>query len=282
MKNTNSAVRAAFVILFSVHLFVARSQPLVEIEATLAQLGQRMITAVSEEARMAAGDSFSVIIDAHLLRADFFNYPLEKVSNLSKLISPDKNFRIYTWSIPLKNRHFAFYGRLVVQTPKGLKAIVLEDKAEQISSPEMQLLKPENWYGAVYYDIIKTKEKKQVYYTLIGYRPSRATHNEKIIDVLNLDNRGLVRFGDRIFETPKIGDVSYRKPPYRLIFRYSPKATATIRWAEKDKRIVMDHLAVPDVNMKNKWELYGPDFTYDALYWKEGKWYLKEEILPPS
>jgi hypothetical protein len=121
-----------------------------------------------------------------------------------------------------------------------------------------------------------------VYYTLLGYRPSRATHNQKIIDVLNIEGRNMVRFGDKIFETPKIGDAKYKKPPHRLIFRYSTKATASIRWQEKEKQIMMDHLSVPDISMKEKWELYGPDFSYDALYWKEGKWYLKEEIMPKT
>jgi len=268
--------------LFFVTTAAQTQNTIADVEAQLAYLGNRMITAVNEDARLAAADSFADILDAHLLDPDFNNHPLDKVTNLSKLKSPDKNFRIYTWSVPLKNREFNFYGRLVMQTGKGLKAIDLIDGAATQTLPEYQLLKPENWYGAVYYDIIKTKDKKQVYYTLLGYRPSRATYNQKIIDVLNLDNRNAIRFGDKIFETPKIGDVKYKKPPHRLIFRYSPKVTASIRWQEKEKQIMMDHLSVPDISMRGKWELYGPDFSYDALFWKEGKWYLKEELMPKT
>ena len=40
----------------------------------------------------------------------------------------------------------------------------------------------------------------------------------------------------------------------------------------------MDHLAPQDASMKRMYSFYGPDFTYDALYWNKGHWKLEEQI----
>jgi hypothetical protein len=47
---------------------------------------------------------------------------------------------------------------------------------------------------------------------------------------------------------------------------------------DKENRFVFDHLAPPDASMKEDWTTYGPDFTYDALFWKDGFWQLEEGI----
>ena len=44
----------------------------------------------------------------------------------------------------------------------------------------------------------------------------------------------------------------------------------------------MDHLAPQDASMKRMYSFYGPDFTYDALYWNKGHWKLEEQIEAPS
>lgn len=267
-------------ILVFLYVLVAASanaqQSVQDVETRLAAFGEIMINGVEESTRLAANDSFTDLLDDNLKFEIIYKHPLEAVKNLSKLTSPDGNFRIYSWAVPLKNREYAFFGRLVLKTETGFKVVNLTDGQKQ-ENIEYQLLKAENWFGAVYYEIVKTKQKKEVYYTLLGYRPSRNSYNQKVIEVLNLD-RNTVRFGDKIFETPKIGDQKYKRPPQRLVLRYSPKVSATIKYYPKEKQIVLDHLAVPDASQRGQWQFYGPDFSYDALMWEKGKWRLQEEI----
>lgn len=266
------------IVLSLSFLGVFSQQNLAEAEDELVRLGKNTITLKTEEERLAAADSFAAELDQAIDNEESFSYPFEKVSNLSKLISPSKDFRIYSWAVPLKNGGFNFYGRLVLKTKEGFKTIELTDGAGNMELPEYQFSKPEDWYGVIYYDIRATKNKSKTYYTLFGYRPNTRTHNEKVLDVLELSNLEKIRFGEQIFNTPKINGIKYKKRPYRLIFRYNPKSVATIKYVDSENKIIMDHLSVPDASMKDNWAMYGPDFSYDALFWEKGQWQLEEEI----
>jgi hypothetical protein len=256
----------------------AFSQSPQDVENELARLGINSVQLRTEEERLAASDTFSMLLDQIINSEAAFNHPFEKVKNLSKLQSPDQNFRIYTWSVPLRNGSFAFYGRLVFKEKNTFSVIALIDNGVNIENPEFQLLKADQWYGAVYYDIIKTKHKKNTYYTLLGYRPNNSSHNEKVLEVLATDNLEPVRFGSRIFNTPTLNGMNYQRPPFRLILRYNPKTVAFLRYMAQDDKIIMDHLAPPDASQKGLWAYYGQDFTYDALFWEEGMWQLQENI----
>jgi len=247
-------------------------------EVELARLGQNCIRQKTEEQRLAAADTFADLLEKKIYDTESFSYPFEKVTNLSKLIAPDKSFRIYTWSVPMRDGSFTFYGRLVLNEQKVLRIVKLTDAASSLENPENMLLKPEQWYGAIYYDIIPTKEKGSIYYTLLGYRPNNSTHHEKILEPLCLENSNKLRFGAKIFNTPLLNTIKYKRPPYRLILRYSPKSSASVKYIVEEKRIVMDHLAPADVVAKDDWARYGPDFSYQALFWEDGHWQLEDEI----
>ncbi len=265
------------IFIFMLCTTAGAAQSLAEIEAVLTELGQQTIFLKTEEERLTAGDEFEAVLDGAIGNEESFNYPFESVKNLSKLVAPDNAFRIYTWSIPLKDGSFRFYGR-IVYPDETYRVIKLEEPQEGFEKPEFNLLMPGEWYGAVYYDIQKTKHKKLSYYTLLGYRPNRATHNEKLMEVLSSDNIERLRFGAKIFNTPILNSIKYERPPYRLIFRYNAKTVFGLRWDEKANRYVFDHLAPPDASMKEDWNAYGPDFTYDALYWEDGFWQLEEGV----
>jgi hypothetical protein len=269
--------KTAILILLLTISLSGRGQKLGETEKHLAELGQQTIFLKTEEERLTAGDEFAALLDATIGNEESFNYAFEAVQNLSKLRAPDKRFRIYTWSIPLKDGSYRFYGRLVLPD-KAYRIIKLNEPEEGFAKPEFNLLMASEWYGAVYYDIQQTKHKKTTYYTLVGYRPSRATYNEKVLEVIDAENVERLRFGAQIFNTPRLNGVALKRPPYRLIFRYNPKTVFGLRWVEKEKRFVFDHLAPPDASMQTDWRTYGPDFTYDALYWEDGYWQLEEGI----
>ena len=45
-----------------------------------------------------------------------------------------------------------------------------------------------------------------------------------------------------------------------------------LNYESAENRIVFDHLAPPDPNLKGKFELYGPDFSYDGFKFLNGRW----------
>jgi hypothetical protein len=58
----------------------------------------------------------------------------------------------------------------------------------------------------------------------------------------------------------------------RIIFEYDRRATMLLNYENAENRIVFDHLAPPDQNLKGKFELYGPDFSYDGFKLLNGRW----------
>ena len=138
--------------------FFTYAQNLQEVELELERLGLNSIQLRTEEERLAASDTFSILLDDLLNSKEAFNYPFDRVKNLSKLTSPDDNFRIFSWSVPLKDGRFAYYGRILTFKNEKYISTYLVDDAVNTENAEYQLLKPSNWYGAIYYDILKHKE----------------------------------------------------------------------------------------------------------------------------
>ena len=270
-------MRLMFIMFFMAKVALGQNE-WQDTEKELARLGYKSIAAITEEERLAVADSFSALLDQTITSQTSFSYPFESVKNLSKLIAPDKSFRIYTWSVPLKNGSFVYNGRLVLKTVNNLKVIKLTDQGDSLNAPEYRQLKASNWFGAIYYDIVQTNHKKTTYYTLLGYRPNRGSYNAKLLEVISSENLETFRFGDKIFNTPRIHGYKHKRKPYRLIFRYNPKIIATVKYNRKRKEIVMDHLSPPDASQQEDWKWYGPDFTFDALYWENSMWQLNEGI----
>ncbi len=134
-------MKTGITTLFLLFAILLKSQTLAVAETELARLGKKTIEAKTEEERLAAADTFALQLDAAISKKAAFEYPFEAVKNLSKLISPDKNFRIYTWSVPLRNGSFAFFGRVVALRGGKQTITVLTDGGTIEEKPEFKLLK---------------------------------------------------------------------------------------------------------------------------------------------
>lgn len=259
------------------------SQPISDlsrIEQSLAILGSKVLTAETYTERKSACTEFDSLLSEALKIPESFDYQFSQVKNLSRLQSRDKKVTVYTWLLPKESLgNYDFFGYMQIREKKGrIHLYRLRDQTEQIPQPEYTALKPERWYGALYYQIIDVKSQSTTYYTLLGYKPMGNTIQRKVIDVLQLNNPKKPIFGATIFYIQDFADRRYFRKPFRLFYDYSARVSATLRYNEKEKMIIMDHLAPPDYSKKGIYAVYGPDFSYDGLYWNNGHWYLKEQI----
>lgn len=134
-------------------------------------------------------------------------------------------------------------------------------------------LEIDEWYGALYYDIIMTKKRRKRYYTLLGWRGQDAMETQKILEIINISRNDEVTFGSKMIEVdPK------QKPQHRYIMRYNAEVFATMRHEKRPERILMDHLVPRDENMEGIYQFYGPDLSYDAFTFKKGKWILEKDV----
>lgn len=203
-----------------------------------------------------------------------FGNTLPQVRNLSVQLPADKSFALYSWVVPTPNGGFIYKGFLWNPQWKGPKRIVLDDYGTE--DAPYRWLKGGQWVGGICYDILTKKHKGQKVYTLLTFRPGRS-YNTKYVDAIELGkSRKQLHFGSRIFNIRSNGDERYARRPYRIQFRYNSSLSAAVRWDNKHAGIICDHLVPSKEDLNERWFSYGPDFSYDRIYWERGKWQIQE------
>lgn len=259
-----------FVFLFFSTFTLAQPTP-----SSLARLGQEYLTAQNDEDRLSKVEVFADSLwDFISIESNYGNRLLE-VRNLSVQLPEDESFALYTWTVPLRDGTFKFFGFLWNPEWEDQKRLVLEDLGTSEDSP-YRWLRGGEFVGGLCYDILTTKHRGKKHYTLLMFRPGRIYHT-KMIDAIELGNKSYkVHFGSRIFNIRENGDERYKRKPYRIWFRYNSSVTAAVRWDARHRGIICDHLAPSKPNLVEKWFAYGPDFSYDRIQWRRGQWQLDE------
>ena len=107
----------------------------------------------------------------------------------------------------------------------------------------------------------------------IGWDGADKLINRKIVEVLAFTKRGIPVFEKKMFKANRV--ISSR-----LIFEYADRATMLLRYNEKHKMIIIDHLSPAEDRFKDMYQYYGPEMSYDALEFKGGRWLLESNIDP--
>lgn len=272
-----------FLVLFGISFFCipvvfsqdVKPNPFATAENTLKVLGDSITKGSTDFVRRGAVAEFNARFFDLLANPETYNYPFDSIKTISKLKSPDGKMRIYTWILPSRSDGtYKYYGvvqRLNAKT-KEVKLIGLIDVQTPVEEAEMAELKAENWFGTVYYEIIEKKVGKSTYYFLLGWHGNNRSTTMKVIDVIYFDFWDNLTFGAPLFmdESKKIKN--------RLIFEYSAEVVMSLKYEKKKKQIVFDHLSPSSPSLKGQYQHYGPDFTYDGLYFKKGIWNYKKNL----
>ena len=237
---------------------------------SISKIAPAVLHGATDSIRISANDKVIHFMEAVLKYKDSFAFPFDSLLSIAHLTAPDKSFRIYNWILPAKNGTFKYFGYFQQYNKKSRLTIVipLKDASDKIEKAEKSTTGPEKWYGCLYYKILMNKFLGKRYYTLLAWKGYDFRSTKKVIDVLHFVNNK-PKFGLAMFKVKK-------ELKSRLIFQYSAQAVVSLRYVEEEKAIVYDHLSPPSDNLKGQYEFYGPDFTYDALKFKRGKWFLTE------
>jgi hypothetical protein len=247
-----------------------------ELKDTLAVLAKNMQRGENDSVRNASANIFQSLVETILNDPNSFTADFDSVKNISVKTAPDNSFRLYTWTYPNnEGGKYYYYGYLQTYTKQEFKKVKginqtrlislfkLNDSTDAIEKPLSTKLKPEKWYGAVYYSILKNVKNNKSYYTLLGWHGKNQKLTQKIIDVLSLDN-GKPIFGYPLFKSGKV----YH---HRILFEYSSQVSFTLHYDENRKLLVFDHLTKVS-------GLPGPDGTYNAFKFVDGHWELVEDV----
>ncbi|HPX74989.1 MAG TPA: hypothetical protein PLW77_00240 [Bacteroidales bacterium] len=214
-------------------------------------------------------------LESFLAKSESFSADYSKIKKLSVLMSDDKLLKIYTWNLAFQNGSSKYFGFLQYKPSGKINLFFLNDKnynSENDTDPRLYQSNTE-WYGVIYYEIVTKKWNSKTYYTLLGYDAADFLINRKVVETLYFDRKDLPIFGKKMF---KIN----RTQTGRLIFEYADRVTMLLRYNKKQDMIVLDHLVPPEPKYNNMYQFYGPDFSYDALVFKGGKWILETNIDP--
>ncbi len=208
-------------------------------------------------------DEFKTI----LKKEGSFEYGFDSLVNVGKVVSSNGLLRVFTWNLVKADgtsQQFGFI-QYLLKAEKVVQLHQLTDKSDSIDNPGSKILSVENWFGAIYYQIIEIDDPRGKGYTLIGWDGNDLYTNKKVIDVLYFDEKGTPEFGAPIFQVEKI-------KTNRIIFEYSRMVSMLVRWDSDYKMIVMDHLAPNKSIYEGNYKYYGPDLSYDGLKYINNSW----------
>lgn len=245
-------------------------------EDTLAVLGYAVVNDSLPDNRFLACREMIVRLKQVLKTPGSFDYPFERLKSISIQYPQDSSFRIFSWQLYVDEDEYRYFGAIQLNTPE-LTLIPLQDRSFQISEdPEQVILDPDQWYGAVYYNIRQVETPTGPYYLLFGFDGYAFYHKRKVIDVLRIKD-GVATFGAPVFYHP----ATREKPEFsknRIVQEYSAAATVKVNYDPTFEIIMYDHL-VPGAGQYGEGMTYYPDGSYEGYREEGGRWVYIEKVF---
>ena len=147
------------------------------------------------------------------------------------------------------------------------------DKTDPYTPKPEGIIDAKNWYGALYYKLIPFGHHGKTEYLLIGWDGGTTGSNFKLMDVLTFSGNS-PRFGSPVF---KVNRTTLK----RVVYEYSNMANMSMRFDEKNGRVVFDHLSPESPALTGVYSYYIPDMTYDAYHYDYDSeiWVLQEDVI---
>lgn len=260
-------------------LFIALS---VSAQDSMFEEATKRVLSMIEEARTAPNDSLRNVLadkafnEFYATVTDDYNmtYQFQNINPISVLTSPDKLFRIFTWGLQFSDGNYKYYGVINYSVHGDVLSARLYDQSDNTPNPATANMQTDNWYGAVYYEVVQLGGKKSNIYALVGWDGGDLFVNRKVLEQvrLKLDDGGEIFFGGHFID-------EHKRPCDRLIFEYTERAVMSLRYDKKLKMFVADHLSPSSTEYKGNTKFMGPDGSFDGYqFQKGGNWMFIPDV----
>jgi len=245
-----------------------------EYEDTLKLMAHNIMNAATEDEKRISNTAFITNLSEVLQYEKSFSFPFDSLITIARIKSPDNTFRIFNWLLKKDNGTYEYYAIVHYhnKTKKKYELITLTDNSANIRNPEQADLDAKNWYGGLIYDIAYIKKTGRKYYTLLSYDLNDNYSKKKIIDIMYFSGKNKIKFGLPIFKK------SIKKSQKRVIFQYDAKTSISVKYHKKKKQIIFDNLVPIREDLEGLYEYYIPEGTFNAYNYKNGKWWLEQDI----
>lgn len=242
-------------------------------EELMRDLIKEVLTSKDSAVRANASIDLEKTMEEVLKKGGSYNYPFSNLAGVSIVQPSDKAFRIFTWQLFVADNSYHYKG--FIQTKEG-KVFQLKDESDDMRTVEFSTLRPENWYGALYYNIKEFKHEGQPTYLLFGYDAFEFYNRRKVLDVFYFDAAGKPKFGKSVLEM-KDGQGRMHQVK-RFLMEYSSSVNVTLNYSEEQNMVVYDHL-VYGSPVKGAGPSNVPDGSYCGLkLTKDGIWQYVDKV----
>ena len=268
-----------YLIIFSIISLNSLAQKgnnklIAEYEDTLKIMAHSTMNAETEAEKRLANSAFIANLTEILQYEKSFKFPFDSLTTIARVLSPDNTFRIFNWLLKKDNGAFEYYAIVHYHNKKRKRyeIIPLVDNSDNIRNPEQEDLDAKNWYGGLYYQIAYIKKIGRKYYTLLAWDGNDGYSTKKIIDVMYFSGKNKIKFGLPIFKKNK------KESHKRIVIEYDAKTSVSVKYQQKEQRIVFNHLVPPKKDLEGLEEYYIPEGTFNSYKYNKGKWLLKQDI----
>ncbi|MFT4902534.1 MAG: hypothetical protein ACI84S_000228 [Thalassomonas sp.] len=245
-----------------------------EYEDTLKIMAHQIMNAETEAEKRIANTAFITNLTEVLQYEKAFKFPFDSLPTIARITSPDNTFRIFNWLLKKDNGAYEYFGIVHYHNKKRKRyeIIPLVDNSANIRNAEQQDLDAKNWYGGLYYQIAYIKKVGRKYYTLLSWDGNDGYSTKKIMDVMYFSGKNKIKFGLPIFKQNK------KESQKRVILEYDSKTSISVKYHNKEQRIVFNHLVPPRKDLAGLEEYYIPEGTFNAYQYNKGKWWLQQDV----
>lgn len=233
--------------------------------------GDVMVSALEPEHRVKSSDAFYQAFKEALDTENVFEKDMQFLQTISVLHPESSNFKLISWQLEKAESTFEYKAFVVFED--GTYVELIQNLKPSADIAYMQL-SPQDWYGALYYNI-KPLDKGR--FVIFGYNGYDQYESVKVADVLLVKDKEIL-LGDEIFEDMREPETYMN----RLMLRYSSDASVNLNYNPGMEMIVFDHLMQRMGRLDGQGITMIPDGTYEGYKWEKSKWNYIEKLFDHS
>jgi hypothetical protein len=231
-----------------------------------------MVNAVDGRHRMEAAKQFNTLFKSEMDSPNSFEKSLVDYKWISIKSDTANTFRIISWQVKDENNIHHQYGLL--QTKEG-KTYQLKDAVNTIDKDaEYSEMSTQDWYGALYYNLIEKKFNNRPYYLLFGYDAHNDRDRVKIVEILTFKD-GKPVFGKELF---KNGNGDRPDIKQRVIIDYTNIGNVSFNYNQDMDMIMYDHTILAQGLAEDGGPAKVSDGTYCGYEWDGKYWNFVDKI----
>ncbi len=248
-----------------------KSLNLTELEDSIASISTLLATDSVFNFNDARNAQLENILEKFLKQPESFSYELTKTPALSILSPEDKSFRIITWTYLRDSLHIIHCGYVQLNgTKSSFKKLIPNTSTN--SETLHDVLTPDTWIGALYYNLKQFKFNGEMRYLLFGVNMGDGVEKAKICEVLKIKNK-TITFGSPVFVQQSGGSKIKNN---RIVLVYSADTEVHLNYDDAENLIIYDHL-VAGASSNNE-PILVPDGSYEAYKLGKNGWEYIEQL----